>query len=49
MEILFDSVLAFLSSVGLWTLGKMLLKNIYADCAFDAGFYILKEDTSGWT
>ena len=32
MEIVLDSVLAFLSCVGLWTLGKIILDHIFIDC-----------------
>ena len=49
MIILLDSILAFLSCVGLWTLGKLLLSHIFDDIDVYAEDCFLKEDTSGWT
>ena len=48
MEILLDSALAFLSCVGLWTLGKMVFGPIFANRDELAEDYLLKEDTSRW-
>ena len=49
MEILLDSVLAFLSCVGLWTLGKMISGRIFPDADIHVEDCLLKEDTSEWT
>lgn len=46
MEILLDSVLAFLSSVGLWTLGRLIVCRILGECDLWAEDYFLEEDAS---
>ena len=48
MEILLDSVLAFLSCIGLWSLGKMVLGPLFRDIDIYVEDYLLKEDTWGW-
>lgn len=49
MGILLDSALAFLSCVGLWTLGKMVFGYLFINKDCYEEDYFLKEDTSGWT
>ena len=48
MEILLDSALAFLSCIGLWTLGKMCFGHIFSDYNDYAEDLFLKDETSGW-
>ena len=44
MEIVLDSVLAFLSCVGLWTLGKIFLKHLFIDSEGYADHRVSKEE-----
>ena len=49
MEILLDSVLAFLSCVGLWTLGRLAFERLFIEYDLLAEDRFLKEDASQWT
>lgn len=48
MEILLDSVLAFLSSIGLWTLAKMFFGKLFDEYDIIAEDCILKDDVFRW-
>lgn len=48
MEILLDAILAFLSCVGLWTLGQMIIMHLLMNDGNKGTDLTLKDETERW-
>lgn len=48
MSILLDAILAFLSCVGIWTLGQMIFGHFFSGCPAGEKEYFLKDEAEVW-